>query len=485
MWIFADRLKQYEPECHISSGDFSVETVRLYSVSDKMNASTLYIGRQEDFFPTGTDFIVCKNKEDTICLKTTDLKDVMNQVLIIIELFTRWENGIMELLSAGAMAQDLFQGSLHIFSHPMFLLDQDQHLLAYSSNYKIGEVNEQWDAMLSLGSSRPDYIVQINEKYPQRFSYKGVFPSRHELYPDQLYEYNFFVRDNWVGIAAIIDRFSDLSQGEIDCFSLFCKYLEHWFQNYIQEHHSLLLESQLQTAVSDPGCDLSDLRNRLTQKGWKTTDELIFIKLDAPFMPYNINQHLYHTLRIKFPDVCIFTAELSVCMLCNISQDNPAQLKSRLLPLLNNSRYYATIGQPFSISDSFYNNYKYTYLASDYCEKQVGNIYDADHYTLPYLMAEIKQNVSFELMHPILKKLNDYDAEHGTDFYQTLYVYIKNERSPLATAKELNLHRNTLSYRLKRLSELFQTDLDNPQVRFHLLLSFELSNHSHHGTEKQ
>lgn len=78
-------------------------------------------------------------------------------------------------------------------------------------------------------------------------------------------------------------------------------------------------------------------------------------------------------------------------------------------------------------------------------------------------------------MHPVLKKLKDYDEKHGTDFYDTMYVYLKNERSPLASAKELNLHRNTLAYRLKRLQELFQIDLDDPKVRFHLLVSFELS----------
>ena len=474
MRIFADRLKDYEPECRIHSGRFFIETVRLYPDQGHPEPSALYIGRQRDFFPDGTDQILCKNQDDMLFLHTENLKEVMNRILMILELFARWEGTMMERLSTGAMAQDLFEGSLHIFSHPMFLLDQDQRLLAHSSNFKVGEVNEQWDTMLTQGSSKPDYLVQINQNYPQRFSYKGVFPSRHELYPDQLYEYNFFVRDNWVGIAAIIDRFHDLSQGEIDCFALFCGYLEHWFQNYIQEHHSLLLESQIQAAVSDPSADTGDLRSRLMRKGWQEDDELIFLKFDAPFLPYNINQHLYHTLRIQFPDVCIFTAGLSVCMLCNLSRSDHADFRSRLLPLLESSRYYGTIGQPFSMSASFYQNYRYTALASDYCEKKAGELYDADTYTLPYLMAEMKQKLSAGLLHPVLKKLKSYDARHGTDFYQTMYVYIKNERSPLATAKELNLHRNTLAYRLKRLQELFAINLDDPRVRFHLLLSFEL-----------
>ncbi len=50
MWIFADRLKQYDPECHISFGKFSIETVRLFSDTEQSDASTLYVGRQKDFF---------------------------------------------------------------------------------------------------------------------------------------------------------------------------------------------------------------------------------------------------------------------------------------------------------------------------------------------------------------------------------------------------------------------------------------------------
>lgn len=183
MWIFADRLKQYDPECHISFGKFSIETVRLFSDTEQSDASTLYVGRQKDFFPEGDDFIVCKNQEDLLFLATTDLKDVMNRVLIIMELFARWEGNMMERLSSGAMAQDLFQGSLHIFSHPMFLLDQDQHLLAHSSNYKIGEVNEQWDAMLTHGSSNRIIWCRSMKNIPRDFPIRVYFQAATNCIP--------------------------------------------------------------------------------------------------------------------------------------------------------------------------------------------------------------------------------------------------------------------------------------------------------------
>lgn len=57
---------------------------------------------------------------------------------------------------------------------------------------------------------------------------------------------------------------------------------------------------------------------------------------------------------------------------------------------------------------------------------------------------------------------------------RTLYMYVKHERSQSHTAAALNLHRNTLTYRLGRLRELISCDLDIPEVRLHILVSYEL-----------
>ena len=79
------------------------------------------------------------------------------------------------------------------------------------------------------------------------------------------------------------------------------------------------------------------------------------------------------------------------------------------------------------------------------------------------------------LIHPEVQKLIDYDKKHHTDFSETLRVYLEHERSQSKTAAALNLHRNTLTYRLQRIRELLNADLEDPDVRLHLQLSFRLS----------
>jgi hypothetical protein len=64
----------------------------------------------------------------------------------------------------------------------------------------------------------------------------------------------------------------------------------------------------------------------------------------------------------------------------------------------------------------------------------------------------------------------EYDAKNDTQYFETLYYYIIFEKNLEETANKLFIHRNTVSYRIRRAKELFDIDLDNPQTR--LLFSY-------------
>lgn len=65
----------------------------------------------------------------------------------------------------------------------------------------------------------------------------------------------------------------------------------------------------------------------------------------------------------------------------------------------------------------------------------------------------------------------DYDRAHGTPYIETLKTYLLYERNVLETAAALHIHRNTLTYRLEKIQDLFRLNLDTPQIRCRYLLS--------------
>ncbi len=78
------------------------------------------------------------------------------------------------------------------------------------------------------------------------------------------------------------------------------------------------------------------------------------------------------------------------------------------------------------------------------------------------------------LIHPSILLLADYDRAHGTSLLPTLNVFLQNGCSWNATAAELYLHRNTLTYRIQRAKELIGLPLEDRYEREVIRLSCQI-----------
>ncbi len=72
-----------------------------------------------------------------------------------------------------------------------------------------------------------------------------------------------------------------------------------------------------------------------------------------------------------------------------------------------------------------------------------------------------------------LSSILDYDQQNSSDLLLTLSVYFANNGNMAATAKQLNVHRNTLVYRLNRIAEITQLDMDDADVQLNLHLAIK------------
>ncbi len=93
-------------------------------------------------------------------------------------------------------------------------------------------------------------------------------------------------------------------------------------------------------------------------------------------------------------------------------------------------------------------------------------------YIFSILMSSTKD---IDIIHPAINLLANYDEDHNSEYLRTLWVYLRHERNLVHTAEDLNIHRNSLVYRVKKISELIPAvDLDDPETREHLMISFRL-----------
>jgi hypothetical protein len=76
---------------------------------------------------------------------------------------------------------------------------------------------------------------------------------------------------------------------------------------------------------------------------------------------------------------------------------------------------------------------------------------------------------------PSVSAVTAYDRNHGTEFGRTILAYLENGLNVAAAASVLHLHPNTLRYRLRRASELFELALDDPDGRLAAWMFLRLS----------
>jgi purine catabolism regulator len=70
-----------------------------------------------------------------------------------------------------------------------------------------------------------------------------------------------------------------------------------------------------------------------------------------------------------------------------------------------------------------------------------------------------------------LSSLLAYDREHGGELLRTLEAFFQACCSPKEAAAILNVHRNTILYRLERIRDITALDLDDADVRLRLHLA--------------
>ena len=78
------------------------------------------------------------------------------------------------------------------------------------------------------------------------------------------------------------------------------------------------------------------------------------------------------------------------------------------------------------------------------------------------------------LVPEFIYKLKYDDINNGTDLLRTLYFYLVEERSLIKASQRLNVHRNSIVYRINKINELVDINLDCYKARKNIISALEI-----------
>lgn len=147
-----------------------------------------------------------------------------------------------------------------------------------------------------------------------------------------------------------------------------------------------------------------------------------------------------------------------------------------LKPLLDECNIYTL---DFGISNSFD-----SLLDISLFKKQALNAYDLKSqnevygFYQKYVIEDMFHNINMQnleermFLHPSIQLLDNYDRLNHTEYSITLKTYIKSMCNNNKTIISLNIHRNTLLYRLRKIEEITHIDCKDERTCAQLLCNY-------------
>jgi len=104
-------------------------------------------------------------------------------------------------------------------------------------------------------------------------------------------------------------------------------------------------------------------------------------------------------------------------------------------------------------------------------------VYHFKDYFIYYLLTSNRTDsevVKNSIDNHLLTQIENYDRDNNTNNLDVLYTFLICDRKATEAGNKLHLHRNTVLYRIEKITEIFNLDLDNYNTRLELLLVYKV-----------
>ena len=234
--------------------------------------------------------------------------------------------------------------------------------------------------------------------------------------------------------------------------------------------------------LNKPGNNTAYVKKRLTNLGYNLKDEFYIIAI--PSISYHaaglrqdvitdqVSRILPESIYVVYEDSIVFLISrekykgLDAKELDRLSEflsanDLKAGISNFYKDISDTSRFYkqavSSVKMGIHLQDPqplcYYKDY-YIHLIFEVCEK--------DDPEIRYLI------------HPGVMSLYYYDREKNTDFVTTLQEYLRHPGQSTRIAANLNIHKNTLLYRIRKIKEITDCSLEEGSDYMFLGLSFKI-----------
>lgn len=486
-----------------SSDSLSLSRPVFYAGDPILQSDTLYIGHADDFKKVKkagkNAACICigplkksiSSRIDQVLLVAAgkNLFTLFNQVSAVFDLFDEWETGLFQATYKSRLReryQTMLDISSGIFGNGLTVMNNELHIIYQNEiNLKYGGYIVPEPGVNDFAI--PDEIIsafKYDKDYKRISEERKVFYYEGEMLPHRVLAKNIFQNDRFLFRLIITECLRPLRKTD----EILLEFLsQHFIQSLKQlslqsvsigDAFSHLLSEALETGKNNRQAIESELR----RIAWNYTDSFrlasIHVSSDDLFIS-SLDYYASEAAKL-FPAALAFPYQEHIVLIINESRSGSLEeMPERLSVFIRENNFRVGLS---NYSDDFYNlqaMYRQAEMALTIgmAEKPMEWIHWFSRYTLQYIFNMLTDGSDLgQLYSPIYYRLERYDKENGSSYLETLKVYLDCRMNAVQAAKELFIQRSTMIYRLKRIREIADTDLEDADELLHLYLTFSIIN---------
>ncbi len=507
--IIIDILKPFHVECLIPEGElFRFSQIHLLDdTSFAPDRSTLYVGTWDQVRSIAPEILAeicitcigpeaevrafsCRYPSNLLLISDNhSLAAVTNRLYAGFHYILKWCGDLeMAILAKKDYQTIVSLGTQIVGNNPIIMVNSSYNLIAGSLTSSPS--HERIDSILKNGYYSKDMTDGLARMGYQANGTKYTVPTI--LYPPNYMDCPLMVlathADNGIFLGFITVYFieDDPTPAQFELFSWFARKIRRYYLENSGENASTptpleVFMADLIDHTREDETFLED-RARSLRLPLDAAYRLCVIQWDKFILPQA--DYIMNRLRscLKFPFFRVLLYHQSVLLLL---QGDISSL--RVIEEINES--FEEFGELLSICQGHagFSTANFPLLKMNIAYRQAvtaarygmmlnpeAGIYFYSHYYIYEMLDDYKKRYSLEDMSVQKLRLLRGPEDDRYDNLALLRNYLLTERSISGTAKIMHMHRNSVIYRLNKIQELLGLDLDDPDVRLRLLISFKI-----------
>ena len=409
-----------------------------------------------------------------------EIAEFMNDMQEIFDTADGWERKIHDLMLEHAGMERLLQVTSEFLQNPLTVIGLDFTFVAEAgSKYLPPRARLYTDEGLNV-----EYVNALlqNETYRE-------MADTHEtvMFPDYIsgcrsMNRNLFVDEKATHRLILTECRVEITQGVICVLDILSEKLEFLLAHEEEETDpDRDIEQIFVRVLSDRTADYMQISRELSELGWGGNHEYMCLILQITYLnQQNLStKAISRYIKKKLGDSVSFLYQDEIVVFFDLTRlgMNQEEVAGKLVYFIRDTYLKAGYSRVMTGHMNLRRQYVQAKTALDVGSRKKPYLWI--HYFSQVAMTYILEQATKRLpgtmiCHEGLLELKKHDEENQTQYMETLRVYLEQHLSATQAARELFIHRSTFLYRLDRIREILQSDLDDPEEIFYLELSFRL-----------